>query len=211
MAEPFFYRSKKERSYTVVDNTFIRDERLSWKAKGLMTYLLSLPEDWKIYMKEIVNHSSDGEAGLRSAIKELTKYGYIKFERKRNEKGVFMQGIYKIIENPHLENPNVDNPDLENRTLLNTNKQNTDNNKRQTCAEAQSFEKPTPKEVFAFYHENKLAIKPDRFWNYNNKKKWKVKDWKSAYLGMCERFTLDEEYDESLTFNQSDYDYYSGV
>jgi hypothetical protein len=126
MAETFFYRSKKERSYTVVDNTFIRDERLSWKAKGLMTYLLSLPEDWKIYMKEIVNHSSDGEAGLRSAIKELTKYGYIKFERKRNKKGVFMQGIYKIIENPHLENPNVDNPDLENRTLLNTNKQITD-------------------------------------------------------------------------------------
>ena len=51
--ETKFIKTKKETNYTVLDNTFIQDTRLSWKAKGVMTYLLSLPDDWVIHLSEI--------------------------------------------------------------------------------------------------------------------------------------------------------------
>ena len=175
---------------------------MSWKAKGLMTYLLSLPEDWKIYVDEIVKHSTDGEAGLRSALKELIKYGYIKFERKRNEKGIFVQGIYTIIECPRLENPNVDEPDVENQALLNTNKQNTNNTKSgQTCSD-EHLCVPSLQEVSEYYHEKQLDVPPDRFWEYNTKRGWiddkghKIHNWKKAYESMLPY--PDEVYDPSL-------------
>ena len=56
-----FIRTKKERNYTVMDNTFLRDERLSAKAKGIFAYILYLPEDWCIYQSELVKHFSDGK------------------------------------------------------------------------------------------------------------------------------------------------------
>ena len=45
----YFIRQERERNYTVMDNTFLKDKRLSWKAKGLFAYILSLPSNWKIY------------------------------------------------------------------------------------------------------------------------------------------------------------------
>ena len=57
-----FIKTKKEKNFTVLDNTFIKDTRLSWKAKGLMTYLLSLPDDWTIHLSEIEQHATDGKS-----------------------------------------------------------------------------------------------------------------------------------------------------
>jgi len=179
-----------------------------------MTYLLSLPEDWKIYVDEIVKHSTDGEAGLRSALKELIKYGYIKFERKRNEKGIFVQGIYTILECPRLENPNVDKPDVENRALLNTNKLNTNNTNKTTGTSAtvsNCDEKPTSEKVWEYYHENELDVSPERFWELNNKKHWKngmSRHWKKAYSEMTS--TPDEVYDPYLEYNPDNYSEYTG-
>lgn len=131
MADIYFCREKKEKNYTTLDNTFIKDKRLSWKAKGIMTYLLSLPDDWKLSFEEVKNHASDGKTASRSAINELIQFGYIEFKRKRNEKGIFEQGVYKIIEhpnsnasnlgNPHEDNPRMEKPDVDNQTLLSTN------------------------------------------------------------------------------------------
>ena len=77
MAETKFIRTKKERNYTTLDNTFIRDTTLSWKAKGVMTYLLSLPDDWVVYLSEIQKHASDGRDSLRTAVAELLEKGYL--------------------------------------------------------------------------------------------------------------------------------------
>ena len=156
MGNTSFIREKKERDYTVINNTVLKDERLSWKAKGVFCYLLSLPEDWVIYQNELLKHSTDGRESLRNAINELEEYGYLIIDKKRDEKGHFT-AIYKIIENPNektesekteSENPTQENrhgktesenPTQENRhgktesenpTLLNTNKQNT--NKQNT-------------------------------------------------------------------------------
>ena len=66
-----FFREKKDRDYTVINNTVLKDERLSWKAKGLFCYLLSLPEDWNICLNDLQNRAKDGIDGLKSAVKEL--------------------------------------------------------------------------------------------------------------------------------------------
>lgn len=132
MAETKFIRGKKQDNYTVLDNTFIKDCTLSWKAKGLMTYLLSLPQDWEIYMTELETHSSDGKDSLKSAIKELEEKGYIVKEQK-TDKGKFAGYSYTIYETPKRKNrsgktatekPFTENPQLLNtNNILNTNKQ----------------------------------------------------------------------------------------
>ena len=121
MAETYFIRHAKQRDYTVMDNTFLKDEKLSWKAKGLFAYILSLPEDWKIYISELQTHATDGETSVRSAIKELTELGYIKQNRLKDEHGRWAAYAYEIIEKPHVENRDVVKPDMENHDLINTN------------------------------------------------------------------------------------------
>jgi hypothetical protein len=130
MAETTFYREKKERDFTVMANHHLRNEKLSWKAKGLLSYMLSLPDDWEIYQSELEKHSKDGRDCLRGAIKELENEGYIVKQQKRNSKGIFENNTFKIIENPSFspftgnpstDNPSTVNPSTENPKLLNTN------------------------------------------------------------------------------------------
>ena len=127
--ETKFIKAKKETNYTVLDNTFIQDTRLSWKAKGVMTYLLSLPDDWVIHLSEIERHATDGKDSLRSAINELKKYGYILTEQKKDASGRFCESVYTVYEKPKIpytekplaENPYTEKPLAENPPLQNTN------------------------------------------------------------------------------------------
>lgn len=68
---------KKKNPYVMMDITSLRDTRLSWKAKGLMTYFLDKPPYWKFMIKAIFNASTDGERSVRAGLKELQKYGYL--------------------------------------------------------------------------------------------------------------------------------------
>lgn len=63
--------------YVMINKEFLRDPNLSWKAKGIMTYMLSMPDDWIFYMEELVTNAADGMAGLKSGIKELKEAGYL--------------------------------------------------------------------------------------------------------------------------------------
>lgn len=128
MAETKFIRTKKERNYTTLDNTFIRDTTLSWKAKGVMTYLLSLPDDWVVYLSEIQKHASDGRDSLRTAVAELLEKGYLVRVQNRTGEGKFGSTSYEIVESPaekpFTEKPFTENPSAENPKLLNTNNTN---------------------------------------------------------------------------------------
>ncbi len=74
-------------------NKFIfKDERLSWKAKGLWGFAFSQKDDWNFNMQDMVNQSSDGKDSVRAGIAELEKFGYIKKIRTRDDKGL-MKGI----------------------------------------------------------------------------------------------------------------------
>ena len=92
-------RIKKEDNYIVLDKTLLKDKELSWKAKGLHSYLMGLPDDWKVQEADLVNRSSDGRASTRSAIKELTDAGYIKRVAVR-EKGKFKAWEFVVHERP---------------------------------------------------------------------------------------------------------------
>ena len=203
MGNTSFIREKKERDYTVINNTVLKDERLSWKAKGVFCYLLSLPEDWVIYQSELLKHSTDGRESLRNAINELEEYGYLIIDKKRDEKGHFT-AIYKIIENPNektesgkteSENPTRENrhgkTESENPILLNTNKQNTNKqntNKQNTNENEKSkrFTIPTLEEIQNYCNERQNKINPEYFLDYYTARDWKfnnggkMKDWKAT-------------------------------
>ncbi len=132
-------RVKKDNNFTTINNEFIFNKNLSLKAKGLLCHILALPNDWTLYVEEVVNWHKDGKAAIYSAFKELTANGYMKREQIR-QNGKFKGYDYIVFEKPNLdypntEKPNTEKPNTENRTLLNTNntkdliKLNTNNSK----------------------------------------------------------------------------------
>jgi uncharacterized phage protein (TIGR02220 family) len=136
------YRVEKNKNYVVLNRTALNDERLSWKAKGIIAYMLSMPDNWKFYIEEIASHAKDGVDSLRSGIKELSKYGYVKRFPIRDEKTQkiieWETVIYESpqskkpdreiphMEKPYMENPQVEKPLMEKPTLLSIDELNTD-------------------------------------------------------------------------------------
>lgn len=102
MNEQRIFRVVKNKNYSTIDNRVLRDMRLSWQAKGLMGYILTLPDDWKIYPSEIYKHSDTGINGTRSALRELKKYGYLSWKRSVSENGKYIGYDYYIHEEPIL-------------------------------------------------------------------------------------------------------------
>jgi hypothetical protein len=123
-------RRKYERDYCYMANEFLRDSRLSWKAKGIIAYVQMLPDDWVLNMRDLTNRATDGRDSLYSGIKELEKYGYCAKVMQRNPDGTIAGYAYEICdksvfqpftENPCTVKPDTDKPGTENPTLINTN------------------------------------------------------------------------------------------
>ncbi|SUM14899.1 conserved phage C-terminal domain-containing protein [Staphylococcus epidermidis] len=92
---------KESGNFVTVHKDFIHDSNISWKAKGILLYLLSRPDDWQIYETELEQHSTDGLSGLKSGIKELEEIGYIQRNRKRDKSGRLNGYEYLVYEQPH--------------------------------------------------------------------------------------------------------------
>ena len=93
------YRVNKNRDFSVINNKYIRRQDLSLKAKGLLTYLLTLPDDWKLHKIELTNHFTDGETSIDTAFKELERKKYIR-RQKIYKKGK-VDYIYDVFEIPY--------------------------------------------------------------------------------------------------------------
>ncbi|MED2186912.1 DnaD domain protein [Bacillus wiedmannii] len=129
------FRVKKDHNYSVINNTGLKDKRLSWKAKGILAYILTLPDDWVFYREELSQHAKDGINSLRAGMQELKEYGYIKRFPIKDVKNKIVRWetiIYEIplddfpsVENPPVDNPAAGNLTVENRKLLNTDIQST--------------------------------------------------------------------------------------
>lgn len=123
------FRVEKTRDYTVMANHHLRNTELSLKAKGLLSLMLSLPENWDYTTKGLSLICKDGIDSINSTVKELEAHGYITRRRIRNEKGQLTTTEYTIFEQPQSldtadvppkrENPILDNPVLGNPTLEN--------------------------------------------------------------------------------------------
>lgn len=129
------FRVEKNHSYTVMANHHLRDERLSLKSKGLLSLILSLPDDWRISIEGMTQFSADGKDAIRSAIRELTDAGYITRAQTHSEAGTFSGYDYIVHETPAaspssgfptMEKPTTENPTTENPTLRNTEELSTD-------------------------------------------------------------------------------------
>jgi hypothetical protein len=113
-------RTIKNKDFSVICNTFLRDERLSWKAKGILAYLLSKPDDWEVKVTDLIKRSRDGREAVYSAVNELLSMGYMQrtSERLRGkfvgcEYILFETGMPQIADLPVTENPNAEKPDSE--------------------------------------------------------------------------------------------------
>lgn len=132
-------RVHKTANYTVMSNNHFKEKQMSLKAKGLLSLMLSLPDDWNYSVSGLVTLSKDGKDSVMSALAELEKFGYLKRDRTINDKGQFSGIEYNIYELPQLDIPvadnpisvieNADNPISEKRPQLNTKLTNNKNNK----------------------------------------------------------------------------------
>ncbi|GHV07082.1 transposase [Clostridia bacterium] len=121
------FRVEKNKGYTVMSNHHLRNAALSLKAKGLLSQMLSLPEDWDYTLKGLSQINRESLDAIRTAVQELERAGYITRSRERNEKGQLCGAEYVIREQPTedvptSEEPISENPTLEKATQLNKDK-----------------------------------------------------------------------------------------
>lgn len=116
---------KKQNGFVMIDREFLENENLSWKAKGILAYLLSKPDNWKVIVKDIVNHSTDGKAAVYNGLNELKGCGYYEKKPIRDDRGTFVRWestVYecptkspeKVLSSPFTVFPEMDNPKMGN-------------------------------------------------------------------------------------------------
>ena len=115
------FRINKTANYTVMSNHHFKEKKMSLKAKGLLSLMLSLPEDWDYSVSGLATLSKDGKDSIMSALAELEKFGYLTRTRVTNEKGQFAGVEYNIYEVPQPKNPNSEKPNEENENSENSN------------------------------------------------------------------------------------------
>ena len=171
------FRVEKNKGYTVMSNHHLRNHALSLKAKGLLSQMLSLPDDWDYTLQGLAQINKESIDAIREAVRELERAGYIKRSRERDERGCLRGTVYTIYEQPHaeptpeeptqekpalnnptLEKPMLEKPTLENPMQLNT--KSTKKRKRQSTDLSITDSTETPvqkrteaKETFESYRE----------------------------------------------------------
>ncbi len=201
-------RVEKTKDYTVISNRHLKDTRLSLKAKGLLTMMLSLPDGtWELSIKGLTKICKDGKAAIMSALKELETAGYYS-KRIVHENGAIVGWIHTVseipssdhqdsdfqdVENQDVENQDVGFQDVGNQPQLNTKESST---KQSTTyplntdkyTPPKKFIPPTIEEVQAYCMERGNNIDAEHFVSYYEARGWslgkgqKMKNWKSAVV-----------------------------
>ena len=122
------FRVERNKGYTVMSNHHLRNKDLSLKAKGLLSQMLSLPEDWDYTLKGLSLINREQIDAIRAAIRELEQAGYIVRSRERDSQGRLRGADYVIYEQPQ---PVPDSPTLENPMQLNKDKLITEKQKKE--------------------------------------------------------------------------------
>ena len=150
------FRNQHEKNFTTLSNEMLNDKTISFKARGLLSFMLSRPTKWVFYSSEIETHSDcDGGTSIASGVRELIKAGYVTRKQTKGADGKWNHCAWDVWETPHIENPRTENPRTENprtenpRTenppLLSTNKRikterKESNNKEKGFSEKDSFD-----------------------------------------------------------------------
>ena len=105
------FRIERTRDYTVMSNHHLRNEKLSLKAKGLLSMMLSLPEDWNYTTRGLAKICKEGVDAIGGALRELETAGYIVRHQLRDRQGRISDTEYVIYEQPQPKNPDTPQPD----------------------------------------------------------------------------------------------------
>ena len=180
------FRVHKETNYTTIDNNVFKNKELSYRATGLLTTMLSLPDDWDFTEMGLVALKKESRETIRKTLKELEEHGYLTRTRNRDDKGRLTDTNYDIYETPMSKKPMLDKPMLENYTQLNTNNINNLNNK---YIYREKFKKPTLEEIKDYclnVRHNKVDYQ--YFYDFYTEGKWidskgnKVRNWKQKVI-----------------------------
>lgn len=159
---------KRNSNYTTISNVFLRDIRLSCKAKGILAVIMGLPDDWDFSIRGILSITKEGRDAVYSAIKELKDYGYCEVSEQKDNNGKFKGYSYcfsdeallqPLPEKPYTENPLPEKPpqlntyinkDLNNNTTFSKEKDSVCTHEETDLFGEQSNNDPLPSEVFGF-------------------------------------------------------------
>ena len=148
------FRVHKNENYTVLSNYHFKEKEMTLKAKGLLSLMLSLPDNWDYSAAGLVTLSKDGKDSVNAALKELEKFGYLKRTQATGDGGKFSGYNYEIYEMPNAdiktdkpttEKPLTENPSTGNPQQLNTNKSTTKKLNIKEDEEEEKKEKKPPK------------------------------------------------------------------
>lgn len=177
-----FLRKEQRKKYTCISNDVFHSD-LSLKARGMLCTMLSLPDNWEFSENGLQAILKDGQASIRSAIKELEHNGFLFRTRERDESGRMGKSVWIISDYPRLENPSLDSSNLGNRPQLNTKESNT--KELNTKRDSRRFAPPSIEEVRAYCIERQNNVNPQRFIDHYESNGWmvgrnKMKDWRAA-------------------------------
>lgn len=188
------HRIHKTKDYSVMSNYHLRDHNLSLKAKGLLSIMLSLPDDWDYSAKGLATMTSNGSDSINSALRELEKYMYLVRTPIRNEAGQFIDWQYDVYENPEPRNP-----ELENRVQQSTKEQSTKESIYKDIYGKKVFTPPTVEEVKAYCSERHNNVNAQKWHDFYTAKGWhigkaKMKDWRASVRTWEEDKTKEIQY-----------------
>ena len=145
---------RKTSKYTTISNVFLRDKNLSLKAKGFLTVVMALPDDWDFSIKGICSILKEGKSSIYGVVQELKENRYCKTTAYRDEKGLILGLDYMFYEEPYEEEPQQDNPHTENRDMDNMPQLNTkddkENNRTKDLPKKEGIDKSIPKKKAKF-------------------------------------------------------------
>lgn len=110
------FRTKKMNNFVIMSNYHLRDKNLSFKAKGLLSYMLSLPDDWNYSIPGLISKAKENKTSIKNALDELKKYGYLDIKKiyPNQTESKKIEYIYNIYELPHPLEEDMENLDLDN-------------------------------------------------------------------------------------------------
>lgn len=165
------FRRKITSNFVRIQNDILANETLSWKAKGLLCFMLSRKDDWEFHKVQVQKYSKDGRDGTISAFNELIKAGYIKQIRKR-DKGKFVGFDYFVYDIPFMEKPNTEKPNTDNPPLVTTQVNNTELSKTKLKKDYNSIPgnsvTTNAETLFEKYKRGEIGM--DTIINYTNNK-----------------------------------------
>ena len=216
------FRVERNTGYTVMSNHHLRNKELSLKAKGLLSQMLSLPEDWDYTLAGLSHINREKIDAIREAVKELEKAGYIVRSRERDEKGRLRGADYVIYEQPQprepeaatsggqppildlptLENPTLDNPTLEKPTLEKPTLENPTQLNKDISSKEQSITDLSSTHSIPFHSLNPLPYDGEAATPSERKRK----EATDAYSVYEEIIKDNIEYDHFVRYGQVDKD-----